>query len=288
MSELQQVTAQLSLSPRGLWQGREGVVCPQHLSQPHSALRKPLCAQHPLCAQREGTQQWDGAWLLGGGSCPKSSQKALWLVGKCGTDLFCTMLVASRPCKQHMGCLPYVSTWSPSSTQSPADAAGDRDSPSHPHGKGCAVGGVTQPIARKHPITSANPFAEGILQCHCPRSPGTQQQDKDRPFGRIQPAGHISAEAGKTFISAPKCLVPLWRLHQQKGPSAISRVETQQGAGECGETLVWPKSTARGASGHHGAGTERGHVRTWPHENCSIPQRSHRHCEGTPKFPSFV
>lgn len=36
-----------------------------------------------------------------------------------------------------------------------------------------------------------------------------------------------------------------------------------------------------------GAGRE-GHIHTWPHENSSIPQRSHPHREETSKFPSFV
>lgn len=86
-----------------------------------------------------------------------------------------------------------------------------------------------------YPITFENLLAKSILQRDCPWSRCLQQQDQRRPFGQIQTSLCASREAGGIFISAPNCLVPLRRTHQQKRPSATSWVKAQ---GSMAEMLV--------------------------------------------------
>jgi len=77
-SELQQVMAQLSPSPRGssAWRGaavgasgsptpQPAPSCPQRTARASSVAACGFVRLRPLRAQRDGTARWDGAWLPG-------------------------------------------------------------------------------------------------------------------------------------------------------------------------------------------------------------------------------
>lgn len=193
-----------------------------------------------------------------------------------------TETLQAAPCQhmvalQHPGPLPMqLGTGWRSRESSPGTWVGG--SPSHPppwansRGKGYAAGGVEWPLAGKD-------FIPSLLKTHLQpayfsaAAPGPSASSSRIRRGLLGKSGQASAHPVK--LEGFLFLLPLRRLHQQKRPSATSRVKTQRWAGERGRNIC-------ACPGHPGQNphpqrpavgqAERVCGRTRPHENCSIPQ----------------